>query len=233
MPEDIVKIEDTVPTVVPDQIITGDISQRAVLVHEALGALKLNIEDNFIDLCFLLYEASEGEYHRVWGYEQFGKWIENGSGLELSERTGFYYVNIAKKATKLGMTAKDLKAVRSSTKLKEIFTLDAETNKGDIVALLEASKTTTLADIKAKVHNIKNPSTPAPSFMTLKLEASVKEIVDDALELARNNYGSTMGTESDEITPSKCMELICVAYLQDVNNWPEGTAPTVPGVSLN
>ncbi len=224
---------EVIPTVVPDLIVTGAIHDRAVVVKESLEKIKLTIEDDFIDMCFLIGEARDGEYHKVWGYERFDAWIENGSGLEISARQGYYFANIAKKAGQLGLTKEDLKAVRSSSKLKEIFSLESASS-AEIKGLLEAAKSESLSDIKKKVGAVKNPAAAAPpSFMTLKLEAEVKECVDDALALARLNYGEAM-TNGDvkEISISKCMELICTSYLQDPNNGINGqvAAPAAPSL---
>lgn len=218
-----------IPNMVPDQIISGAIHERAVAVKEELEALKVGIEGGFIDMCFLINEARDGEYHKVWGYERFDSWVENGSGLEIAARQAYYFANIAKKSIQLGLTKKELKEIRSSSKLKEIFSLDSAS---DIKGLLEAAKSESLADIKKKVSGIKNPSTTTSSFMTLKLDVDVRECVEDAINLARLNYGDTMSNGiTNDIGISKCMELICTAYLQDPNNFPEGHSP-MPAPSL-
>lgn len=211
---------------------TTSIISRAIEVRNILDETKKSIEKDFIQLCFLLNEASAGEYHLVWNYQRFDDWVEKGSGLDISARQAFYYIMIARRATALGLTQEDLKGYGGIAKLKEIMSLDPATNSKEMKLMLEASKTATLEEVKDQVRAVKNPATKTPpSYMTLKLEAEVKQTVDDAIQLARLNYGQTMSEGSDtptEISISKCMEIICMSYIQDINN-----NATSAGISAN
>lgn len=195
------------------------INSRADEVRAALLGLKDSIEDNFFTLCDLLLEAQENDYHAVWGYIRFGDWVEQGSDLDLSARSAYYFINIAKKARTLGMTREQLKQAKVS-KLKEIFSLDPEENSREMKALVAACADKTLEEIKEKVRKIKVKDGKEDMVnITIKVSTSVKETIDRAFELARKNYGDVLiNGEPHDATPSQCMELISVSYVNDPNN---------------
>lgn len=194
--------------------------ERAFAVRDRLLTLKDSIENNFFDLCELLLEAKEGEYHLIYGFERFGDWVEQGSDLDLSARSAYYYINIGEKARELGLTREMLKQAKIS-KLKEIFTLEPEENGDDMKRLVESASSSSLEEIKKEVAKAKEKSgVPTAAYMTLKLDPMVKDTVEEAIELARRNYGDTIDEygEVKDASVSKCVELICVSYLQDPNN---------------
>jgi hypothetical protein len=201
-------------------VVDVQTEELAKACYEKLQRVKDSIQDNFFDLCELLLEAQEGDYHQVYGYERFGDWIEQGTDLDLSARSAYYYLQIAKKSRELGFTREDLKGVKISN-LKEIFALDPQEHGDDMKRLLAGAAEAPLNDIKQEVKKLRADSgQPAPEYMTLKLDPLVKEIVDEAIELARMNYGDTVNEDGEvvEASVSKCIELICVDYLADPNN---------------
>jgi hypothetical protein len=204
-------------------VANGPVIQRAKEVERQLHNLKNGIEDSFLDMCDLLMEAQEGEYHRVWGFNTFSEWVEQGSSLELSARQAYYLVNISKNAKALGID-RDLLRKAKLSKLKEIFTLDPVKHGEHIKELVQqAADGVSLQAIKAQVKSYAEPGIIQPSYVTVKLEPEVKETFDEAVELARRNYGSTVGHEGEvkDISISKALELILVSYLQDPNNHPQ------------
>jgi hypothetical protein len=200
----------------------AQVLDRATAVQEQLRSLKGEINNNFFELCDLLSEAHAGAYHTLYGFSQFGDWIEQGSGLDLSARQGFYYVQIAKKARQLGLTREDL--LKSGiSKLKKIFSLDPLEFGDEIKQLLAAGETESLSVIEAKVQALRKQA-GKPSYKTLhiRIEADVEPIVDEAFELARRNYGSIVQDgEIDDVSDGKCLELISAEYIQDPNNHEE------------
>src|SRR4051812_15549140 len=112
-----------------DEIVVVGSSQpvveRAAVVKEALTKIKDSLKENFFDMCDLLLEVSEKGYHSEWGYATFGEWVEEGSDLDISARSAFYYLNISRKAAQLGVTKENLRKLKISS-LKQIFSLDPQ-----------------------------------------------------------------------------------------------------------
>jgi len=193
---------------------------RATVVRTKLVKLSASIEDGFFDICELLAEAQQHDYHHVWGFERFQDWIETASGLDMSGRQAFYMIQIANRAKQLGLTRDQLKLIKIS-KLKQIFSLDPDQFAAEIKALIEEAPGLSLDEVTNRVRALKGQSEQI--FMTIKVERSIKDTIDRALELAKRNYGSVMlGHDATDISTSQCMELLCVSYVQDPNNSPEG-----------
>lgn len=206
-------------------------ADRAEQVKQQLLQLKDKVEDSFFDLCDLLLEAKEGSYHNVWGYGQFGDWVEMASGLDMSRRQADYYVSIGRKSKVLGLTRDQLKQAKIS-KLKEVFSLDTQTQGEQMKQLVEEAKTESLEAIREKVQGLKAKDGEEPwVYMTIKVPKSVKEdSIEPALELARRIYGNQFREDGEvyDITDSKCWELICVTFNQDPNNQHEAQLQTIP-----
>lgn len=220
-------MEETINTTavaVPAELVT-EVTVRANEVANQLLALKGNMEANFLDMCDLLAEAQDNNYHTQYGFTSFVNWVEVGSGLDISPRQAFYYTNISRVTKKLNVPKDKLLQIGIS-KLKEIFSLPAVDKTDEIKGLLDEAPNATIDEIKQKVRGMKNPADASKKFITLKLEEGVKDTFDKAIELARMNYGSTVSDgEVVDISISKALELICVDYLQDPNNYPEGESP--------
>lgn len=203
--------------------ILGD-TRRAEEVYRKLHQLKSAMEDSFIDTCYLLLEALDNGYHLCWGYTRFTDWVDN-SDLDLKGRQALYYTNIARKSQILGLSKEDLKKSKISV-LKQIFSLDPADHKGEMLQLVEAAPEMTLDEVTDKVRTLRTGAgKPEQVYMTLKFDADIKELVQEAFELARRNYGDLYtgdnGSETIDISDSKCLELIAQSYLQDANNYPE------------
>jgi hypothetical protein len=202
--------------------ILGD-TKRAEDVFRKLHALKSTMEDSFIDTCYLLLESLDNGYHICWGYTRFTDWVD-ASDLDMKGRQALYYTNIARKSQTLGLSRDDLKRVKIS-KLKEIFALDPQDFKDEMLQLVGEAEDSSLEEVKNKVRSLRSASgRPDSVYMTLKFDTDIKELVDEAFELARRNYGDLYVGESGEtidISDSKCLELICQQFLMDPNNHPE------------
>lgn len=211
----------------PDTIQSNElqaVSNRAMAVSAQLKSILLMVEDGFLTMCDLLLEAQEKNYSSIYGYATFSEWVERGSGLNISARTAYYYVNIASKTRELGLDREALKKIGIS-KLKEVLSLDTKDHADDIKGLLASADTDTIDVLKGKVSKIKAKDGQEPSvFITLRLDESVKAIVDRAVKLARLNYGDQVDEHGEvmDASHSKCMELICLAYTQDIDNYPQG-----------
>jgi hypothetical protein len=214
--------EAITPEVLPP--VDPTVVDRAEAVRLKLREAREQAESSFMDMCDLLMEAKAEGYHRIWGYAEFGQWIEEGSDLDMSARQAYYMINIARTVQKLGLSREQVKEIKIS-KLKEIFSLDSKTQQEEIKALVAAAPDQSLEEIKAHVRNVKTQAgEEPPQYVTYKIDSNIKQTVDEAFALARLNYGDTMGQDGEpaEISNSKALELVCVCYLNDQANYPEG-----------
>lgn len=214
----------TTDVVIEAQPLTADIVARAQFVQEELVKSMNNMEVGFFDMCDLLAEAKEGNYHLVWNYGNFDTWVEQGSGLKISARQAAYAVNVARQAKFLGIKRDELVAAGSS-KIKQIMSLNPELHQHEMIKLIESADKIPYGDMADKVKSLKdggNMNDAPNKYITLKLDPDVKEIFDEAVELARKIYGDTITNgHVHDISISKALELICIAYTQDINNYPE------------
>lgn len=205
-----------------DTIVLHEDEQR----RQAAGALKAELVDimsttklQFVRMCKLLREAQQNNYHTVFGYGRFGEWIEKDSDLDISERQAYYLIGITRKAEELGIEIESLSSYRV-TELKEIFSLEPKQHATNMCRLLSESPSMTLEEVKAEVAQVKQKEGQEPvSYMTVKIEQSVKEIVNTAFELVRRQHGSSVSEgDSVDLSDSRCLEFVCLAYTQDPNN---------------
>lgn len=195
---------------------------RAWQIQKELVNIKKDLETRFFNICELLTEVKDSNYHNVYGFTTFADWVEQGSELDMSARQAFYYINIYRKIEKLGL-GKNIVSSIGVTKLKEILSLPVE-QEADIKGLLSSAPDTTVAEVKTQVAKAKAKNGEEPvEYVTFRLDPGVKAMVDKAFKLARLVYGEDV-IEGDAVEPthSKCMELICLAYTQDPENYPEG-----------
>jgi hypothetical protein len=201
---------------------SNEAQTRAAQVAQQLRQIKHNVEAQFYVMCEILNEAKVNDYHNYYGFATFGDWVEMGSGLDMSARQAFYYINIYKKILALQLGSNVVTDI-GITKLKDILSLPIE-QEADIRGLLEGASTTTVAEVKKSVAKAKAKDGQEPvEYVTLRLDSGVKAIVDKAFKLAQLVYGEdVIEGEAVEPTHSKCMELICLAYTQDPENYPAG-----------
>jgi hypothetical protein len=182
--------------------------------------LSASMENGFLEVCDLLLEAHEGQYHTVYGFGRFTDWVEQGSGLDCGARMAGYYVNIGKKIRQLGLTREEIRKAKIS-KLKAIFSLDPLEHGEEMKALVAGNDS--LAQVEEKVRAIRKKAGKS-NFVTMKIkiEPEAKEVVDEAFELARRHYGSTVQDgEIRDISDGKCLELVSAEYINDPNNHDE------------
>lgn len=199
--------------------------QRASEVRARLHDVRTSLDDNFFTLCELLREAHKNAYHHIWGHSNFENWIES-SDLDISPRQAYYYIGIAGKAEKLGLSRADIAAVKIS-KLKEIFTLDPAEHSEQMKELVAAASSSKLQAVSDRVKEIRTKSgRPNAGFYTAKFSTEIRETQERAYSLARVNYGDIVTPEgiTKKASDTQCQELICVAYLNDSGNYPEGTS---------
>lgn len=186
-------------------------TDRAKEVNDSLIKASSNAEDAIFDICDLLREAHEHQYHINLGYTRFDEWI-NDSPFDMSPRQALYLVTISNKAEYLNVSRDTMKAVKIS-KLKEIFSLNESEFSNEINALLEKAPSMSFEDVKAEVKALKQGSSlqEPMEFITIKIPASAKQLISQALQKANSESGK-------ELSLGTALEYICAEYV----NTPEG-----------
>src|ERR1017187_146698 len=189
--------------------VDSNVSDRALEVQQRLTRIGAVMEGSFLELCGLLEEAQTQAFHTIWGFGRFSDWVEQGSGLDISARSAHYYIRISKTMKALGMTAQDVAKAKVS-KLKVILALDPLVHANDMRQLVAAAaQGESLSSIEGKVRELRHVA-GQPDYVKLgpyKVQTEVKETVDEAFELARRNYGSTVQDgEVCEVSDGKCLE---------------------------
>jgi hypothetical protein len=190
---------------------------RASVVLSKIQNIKTRMVDQALELAELLSEARANSYHHDWGYENFGDWVENGSGLDLKERTAYYLISIIDKSRQLGITREDLGKSKIS-KLKEIFSLDADRHPNVIKQLVSASANISLESVRDAVAAIKTQDgQEALVYRTFSFTQSGYELtVKAAIERMMMEYGDTIDSVTKapiDISPGRAIEMICADYL--------------------
>ncbi len=191
--------------------------ERANQTKDELQTLQSNMRDNFIDYSYLLDEFESKKYAQAIGYNSFSEFVEDQ--LDMSTSKAYYCLKIARKALTLGIAKEALRLAKSSS-LIEIFSLDETVHGEAMKNLVDQAKFASVDEIKAAVNALKEKDQLPSKYMTLKVTTEAKTCIDEAIELARKNYGDTLGDGEQpvDISVSKALELICVNYLQDPNN---------------
>lgn len=206
--------------VVAEEIVVAP--GRALEVKIEIERLRGNLHDGLFDLAELLAEARKNAYHQDYGFSRFGEWVEQGSGLDMSERTAYYLVRLIENAKELGIPRSQLRAAKMS-KLKEIFALDHHVHGDAMRQLVGECQYLPLLEVRERINKIKAVEGVEPYvYVTLKIPKSVKEqTVDPAFELVRRQYGDArdpLTGEVMDVSDSKCIEFICTNYINDPNN---------------
>lgn len=203
-----------VPKEVQSEVVT---SADPNILKQQLKNIQWDMRENFVDYCFLLHLFEESGCAEKLGYTNFSDFVQ--LELDMSPSKAYYCLKIARKAEFLGVTRAELVAAKSSS-LVEIFTLDENKDGNTIKELVGQAKDAKVSDIKEQVNKLKEKEGNPSKFITLKVTTEAKEVIDEAIELARKNYGDTIDPDGNEIevSVSKALELICSSYLQDINN---------------
>lgn len=195
------------------ELISPDpIYLRAEACSEQIKRLGNNLVVSSLALGRLLREFRDNHYASALGYGRFGDWVEEASGLDMSERNAYDLIAVVEKSTLFGITDEQLHAVKLS-KLKSIFSLPADTDPEVVKGLLQEAETKPLSQVQREVGKLKGQEFV---MVMLKLE---RETYDNtflmAIEKARRVYGNTMGVDGElaDISVSRCVEMWAAEYI--------------------
>lgn len=223
-----------------EQVIVGEpIAGRAAKVRRQLFDLSADVKASTFDMIELLCEAKSNGYPLQWGFSSV---LDYGTKeLGLKERKVQYLTRIGTVCKAVGMTRAQYEPAGTS-KLREIVTLDPEGTYYNIaehvhealdehiVRLILDSDKLNVEQVKEEVLRLKGRTGPDhPVLRTTSYPRAVWEnVIKPARELARQLLGSSGRDEegnAKEYSDGACDEVICAAFLADVNNAPEPQEP--------
>ena len=203
-------------------ILIGD-QERAKEVVRRLESIRDITKSNFFELCDLLLEAHENSYHLIWGYGSFKDWIE-ACNLDIKWRAAYNYLAVAQRSRELGVGRDELAKLPITT-LTEIFSLKPADHAEDMRQLIGEAEDLTTDEVKQRVKQKKlKAGEEMYTHLNLKIPVTVKEIVDEAFELARRLHGSVVDEFGNvvDISDGKCLEYIAASFLADPNHQADG-----------
>ena len=199
-----------------ETLTTARVEERAGEIVTQLHSLKSSLVSNFLSMGDLLLEVKQNNYHVVLGYENFQEWLD-ASMLDIRISQAYYMMRIVSKAAYLDIPRAELEQCTISG-LKEIASLDEDSQGDKIKELVEYAKTHSAKDTTKQVDRIKLES--GQELYTLKAfrvpNIVLEEVIEPAIERMQLEYGQTIDSESGdviEISDGKALEMICANYL--------------------
>jgi hypothetical protein len=196
-------------------------SSRANEVRTQLSQIKVSLMETKLILGRLLKEARDNQYNLLWGFHRFGAWVEEGSGLDLSERSAYDMISVVEMANALEIPDEQLHRVKFS-KLKAIASLPDDTDPDVVRGLVRDAEEAPLKSVQEAVGLLKNQ---AYVYTTLKFERDAYDNVWlPGVEKARRMYGNTIGFQGDlaDIEQSRAAELMAASLLAEPDESEEG-----------
>lgn len=155
---------------------------REEIVRKAILEANRAIEENYVSLAQLLYEAYHKEFWQAWGFKDFREYVEGE--LDMHYRKSMYLVDIWDKVKKLNLSKAKIEKL-GWTKMKDIASVITEANAKEW--LDKADKMTSRELTEAvKIHRTADTSqagtVPMITTMTFKLSEAEARIVTEAIE---------------------------------------------------
>ena len=205
---------------------------RATTVRKDLQRLTANMQHSTFDLADLFYEAQANAYYLEWGFASLGEYASGELGIK--ERKAQYLARIVTVCRDVGVERKNYEPAGIS-KLREIATLDPDGFFYDkeksqnfpldelIVDLILDAPDMTLQQVRDKVDLWKGQT--GENKQVVRSYGVTQDcwdrVIKPAIELARRRLGSAGRDEAGnatEYSDGACMEVICISFLQDLNN---------------
>lgn len=219
-----------------EEVIHGEaIAGRAASVRRDLLRLSGNVAVHTLDLAVLLHEVQTNGYAQEWGFASLADYAKRELGLK--PRKSQYLSKIISVMLAAGLKREQFEKAGTS-KLREISTLDPSgsywnqenrTNEpldSHIVRLVLDADEMTVEQVKEEVLRLKGMV--GPNRMVIRscsvTQSAWENVIQPAYELARRILGSQSRDDSGNAVEYKdgaCLEVICAAFLSDVNNQPD------------
>lgn len=171
------------------ELTVPDSSARAEEVRQQLLSIKTDLVRRSLEMGRLLMEVKENNYHMVWGYQNFRTWLEESSGLDISERTAYSMLKVVKMQQRLGLSDEEIERNKIS-KLIEIASLPEDLDEDKVRGLIQDAESSPLSTVKEIVGALKNE---VHVYKTLKFDEDGAEVWSSAIERARQTHGGFEG----------------------------------------
>lgn len=159
-------------------------TERARELDSRVVELKNIVYDTYFELGQVLRDIKAGMYYKELGFDSLATYAEVKHGFR--ERKAHYLIAIVENCEAAGLTKEDVRGIEWS-KMKELPQLTKE-NRAE---WLQRAKSLSVEELRAKVKESKGEPLEAKRFyMGFSFEASQKEIVERALEVAAKLTGS-------------------------------------------
>lgn len=180
---------------------------------ERVSALMEDVELNYFQIGGFLARIQDESWWSENGAKSFREYLEKELGF--AYRKSMYLVQIYKNLVNAGVSWEHIKSI-GWTKMKEISDLINSDNVEDWVAkakdmtvlqLIAYVKSVKLGDSDPSEKGGKSEASHAITTMTFKLHPDQRDVVEQALDTAKNNHGTDVGTVA--------LQKICETYLTD------------------
>ena len=162
----------------------GTRQSEAETLDTEVERLKIAISDNYYELGVILREVREGMYYAELGYTCMDDYAERRHGFRY--RKAAYLIAIVENCEAAEIKKEDVRGIEWS-KMKELPELTEDNRK----EWLEKASEMSVEDLKVEVKKSKGEkSIEKKIFMSFSFDASQKEVVDRALEMAAKMTGS-------------------------------------------
>jgi hypothetical protein len=225
------------------QVVGEAIAGRSAHVRKELARMVSSMSVSTFDMIVLLAEAQEHNYAPGWGFSSL---VDYGAKeLGLKKRKTQYLARIGYVTKAVGLKRAQYEPAGTS-KLREITVLDPEgsywnkethTNEDlaeHIVRLILDHDKMTVEQVHDEVLRLQGRTGPdRPVIRSTSYPRSVWEnVIQPARELARRLLGSSgrdIEGNAKEYPDGACDEVICAAFLADVNNSEDMSAAELLG----
>jgi len=187
---------------------------RHEVVHEEIAVAERAIEENYVELAKLLYEAYHQDHYVKWGYDDFKDYCD--AELSTNYRKAMYLIDIWDKIKRLKLSPARVAKI-GWTKMKDIASVIDEKNAKEWLDKAGKMSTREVTDAVKTVRKDSSGSPEVPTTTTLKIVMGETEaaVVLEAIEEAKAL------TESD--STALALEMIASDWMEEKGGLPTKT----------
>ncbi|HOA84170.1 MAG TPA: hypothetical protein PKN66_09475 [Thermodesulfovibrio thiophilus] len=183
-------------------MVSKTTAQTTTDIRDEAKKLAKTLSNTYYELSTVLYEIYTGNEWQKWGYENINDYLEQE--LNISYRTGMYYINIGEWITKNNISKEQVEDI-GWTKLKEII------KAPNPDTLIETAKEVSTKELENIVRAEKGNKSDRVSMHFVFLEEQA-EVVNKAIEIA----GNLLNIDPEK-NKSRCIEYVCLDFQTNYN----------------
>jgi len=169
---------------------------RAEQVRQQIKELQNSLNENYMALADLLYEAWIERYYLEYGYSSLYEYIE--AELDIKPRKAAYLISIKKKLLKLGLDWQDVEGIG----WRKLGCISSHLNQDNYKELIEKAKNLSLRELSAELSQSgadteqENKEETHKIRMTIMLDKDSMDIVQTALDEAKHIWNTQSNSEA-------------------------------------